>query len=529
MDEHTPPPRWTRLDWKLVALLALLAGGIRCWQLTHTEVAARDSIGFIRLAWQLRQAELTEWPAVLKHSEQHPLYPVWLLTVSHVVEPFYHGPAADLFRLSAQLASTIAAILLVIPLFALGRELFDRRVGFLLALLIQCLPVSGRILADGLTEATFLLFATSGLFWGVVALRQPGRPLAFALTGLCGGLAYLTRPEGAVIVAATGIVLLAGQAVRAWRRSWRDCVVSGAALSAAALLLAMPFIACTGKLTVKPTADRVRNDLVDARPSATCGPLFAVWIVDDTKPPSERFWWGFYALGTQIGKGTFYVGWALALLGLWWSRERFRSHPGLWMMALVCLGIGYALWRVAVVVGYLSDRHALLIVVCLMPWALAALLHLGKRMALPAVALPLAFVLSGLPKTLAPLHGERSGLREAGLWLAEHTHSTDPVVDPLCWSHYYAGRVFLEHTDNPVPPGHRTRKYVVVEEAGNEHLRLKTYQEARALATTGTEVYHWTGKRGTKHAEVHIYEVLLPSVVKSSLTPAGRRAGKAGT
>ena len=47
------------------------------------------------------------------------------------------------------------------------------------------------------------------------------------------------------------------------------------------------------------------------------------------------------------------------------------------MMALVCLAIGYGLWRVAVVVGYLSDRHALMIVVCLMPWALAALVRLG--------------------------------------------------------------------------------------------------------------------------------------------------------
>ena len=64
-------------------------------------------------------------------------------------------------------------MLLVLPVFCLGRELFDRRVGFGTALLLQCVPVSGRILADGLSEALFLLFASSALLWSVRALRRP--------------------------------------------------------------------------------------------------------------------------------------------------------------------------------------------------------------------------------------------------------------------------------------------------------------------------------------------------------------------
>src|SRR5437763_16667760 len=88
MDESSSSPGWTSLDWKLVALLALFAVGLRGWQLTHTEVAARDSIGFIRHAWQFRLHDLNEWPDVLRHSEQHPLYPLYILAVSRVLEPF---------------------------------------------------------------------------------------------------------------------------------------------------------------------------------------------------------------------------------------------------------------------------------------------------------------------------------------------------------------------------------------------------------------------------------------------------------
>src|SRR5205823_8214217 len=130
---------------------------------------------------QFHQAKLADWPDIRRHADQHPLYPLSILAVSRLLGPSFAGSTADLMRLSAQVASTAAAVLLVLPLFALGRRLFDRKVGFLTALLLQCLPVSGRILADGLSEATFLLLASSALYWGVAALNEPRRPRAFAL------------------------------------------------------------------------------------------------------------------------------------------------------------------------------------------------------------------------------------------------------------------------------------------------------------------------------------------------------------
>jgi hypothetical protein len=516
MDEQGNP-RWTWLDWKLVGLLAVLALGIRAWQLTHTEVAARDSIGYIRYAWQFHQASVAEWPAVLKGADQHPLYPLWVLAVARVLGPHFSGSTASLMQLSAQVASTIAAVLLVLPLFALGRRLFDRRVGFFTALLVQCLPVSGRILADGLSEATFLLLATSALSWGVVALNEPRRPGAFALTGVFSALAYLTRPEGAFIVAATGIMLLVGQAVPGWRRSWREVVRCGAALAVPALLLASPLVLSTGSLTLKPTGKLVSQQLVERRPAAS-GPLFAVWDVDGVMEVTKsRGLWGVRALAAELGKGSFYFGWIPVGLGLWWYR-RFWRQPGVWMLFLVCATIGYALWRVVVVVGYLSDRHTLLIQTCFIPWGMAGLAGIGLRLAQrwprlgkAPLLVPLAFTLAGLPKTLEPLHNLRTGFRDAGVWLAEHADPTDKITDPLCWSHYYAGRVFLEHTDSKVPPGHRRLEYIVIEETDNSHPRIQAYQEALAKVHDREPVHRCAVKRGKKHAEILIYAVPLTS------------------
>jgi hypothetical protein len=513
MDESSSR-RWTLLDWKLLVLLGLLAGGIRAWQMTHTVVAARDSIGFIRHAWQYRQADVARWAEVLRGSEQHPLYPLWVLAVSRVLELFHPGPTTTLMQHSTQVASSLMAILLVLPLYLLGRELFDRRVGFLTALILQCLPVSGRILSDGLSEATFLFFASFALYGGIVALNRPRRYLAFALTGLCGGLAYLTRPEGALVVAATGIMLLIGQVVAHWRRGWRETFLAGTSLGVTALIIASPIVLLTGKLTLKPTGGKIIANEMASLPSTSAGPLLGVWDLDDGKPADQRGLWGAMALFRQLGKASFYFGWIAATLGLWSHRRRLLDRPGVWMLLLVSVLVAFALWRVAVVAGYLSDRHTLLLLTSCTPFGAAGMILIGEaisrrwpRMTVAPMFVPAACVLACLPKTLEPLHENRAGFREAGEWLARHSHPTDPITDPLCWSHFYAGRVFLEHTQWNVPTAGERREYVVIEEAGNAHPRVPAFREAVEKAKKGECVKRWTVKRGKKRADVLIYAI----------------------
>src|SRR5439155_3250459 len=143
---------------------------------------ARDSIGFIRYALEF---QTDPWRRVLRNNHQRPGYPLTILAASLPVRAACEAPDAETpdpeaMSFSAQLASNIAAVLLVIPMFYLGKLLFHRAAGFGAAALFQCLPVSGHILSDGLSEALFLLLASAALALSVLAMGSR-RPLHFAL------------------------------------------------------------------------------------------------------------------------------------------------------------------------------------------------------------------------------------------------------------------------------------------------------------------------------------------------------------
>ncbi len=531
-----------RTAWRDLTLLAVLLGaaiGLRAWHLTHTEVAARDSIGYIRYAWQLSHEPWLKTIADPKQ-QQHPGYPLAIALMSPAVRAFDAGPDSLVMQLSAQLVSAIASVLLVVPMYFLGRDLFHRSAGFWATLIVQCLPASGRILTDGLSEGLFLLLAVTA-FYGAVRAFQTRSPGWFGVAGAFSALAYLTRPEGALIAGATGLVLLASQCTRAGRTGWRRFLACGAALTLTAVVLGCPLYAITGQLTVKATPRRILHPgsegpteppplLSLAGGAAPDMPLFAVWLYEDGRHASSS---GLKAVIAEFVKGYLYVLWLPLLLGLWWFRDRFRVVPGAWVLLLVSLAILGLMWRVASVLGYVSDRHLLLPLLCGTYWAVAAVPGLVTTVSsalrrwpvlarwkdrLPAATSPVwtvllltAFVAATLPKTLEPLHANRDGFRDAGLWLADHARPWDEVIDPYCWSHYYAGKVFLERESPEPPPGETKVCYVVLENALNDHPRLLSdIDNAKERARRGHAVQSWSGHRGDRAFEVVVYETPSP-------------------
>jgi hypothetical protein len=545
--QGTPNSIWRELTQ--LAVLLLLAAGVHAWLIGHSEVAARDSIGFIRYALEL---ERYPWKEVLGRSLQHPGYPLALLAVSWPVRYFLGGTNCVSMQLSAQLASGLAGVLLIIPMYYLGRDLFGRRAGFWGTALFQCLPVGARVTSDGLSEATFLLFTATALLFAVRALR--GQSVTrFAWCGMFSGLAYLTRPEGALVVIATSLVLVATQFSFFWRRSWPRTFSCLAALLLAAMAVGSPYILVIGRFTNKPTPRMVLETAVlekapeeqdpqglakdnrSIRPpgnssKASQGPLTASLLaIYAPENLEDRRLWGLQAIITEVTKDFQYVSMLPLVLGLWWFRDRLKSGGGAWIVLVLCSLHAMILWRLGMLVGYVSDRHVLVLVLCGVFLAaggvfvlsdLLTLLAHGLRDGRSADAVPvrksgtlavvllLALMGFGLQEALKPLHANRAGHRQAGLWLAEHTELADPVVDPFCWAHYYAGRVFWEGLTPPMPPGHVPTQYVVMEKSPtSEHSRLPTIHHAKALAATGQVVYHWPVDRAEKEAKVLVYAV----------------------
>jgi 4-amino-4-deoxy-L-arabinose transferase-like glycosyltransferase len=522
-----------RRDLALVALLLLTAVTLRAWHLRHTEVAARDSIGFIRYAWQLAHHPWTETIGQSGHG-QHPGYPVAIVAMSGIVRWIVPGPDARVMQLSAQLVSCTASVLLVVPMFLFGRDLFGRSTGFWAALIFQCLPAAGCVFADGLSEGLFLLLSATALLAALRAFRGHA-PIWFALTGLFGGLAYLTRPEGALTVAATGLVLLAVQCSRSRRASWRRFLACGTALAATAIAAGCPIVVLTGKLIDKPTPERVLGEAIACRgePPAerwTAGAAlpFAIWLPDLGDDSSRK---GCEAVVHEFVRGGHYISWLPMLLGVCWFRDRLRLFPGAWVALLLSLAIVVLMWRVASLLGYVSDRHLLLPLLCGTCWAVAfvpklvtvcaavgrmlpGLGQMGDR--LPAAADPVwatlllaGFAVSALPKTLEPLHANRKGFREAGLWIAERCRPWDEVEDPYAWSHYYAGKVFVEDQSPAPPPGETKVRYVVIE-VGRDHPRIPGIDQAIRDAAYGKKVWERVARRRKDVVDVTVYEVPVP-------------------
>jgi hypothetical protein len=254
--------------------------------------------------------------------------------------------------------------------------------------------------------------------------------------------------------------------------------------------------------------------------------VLGVWRTGRDAEGEAGLRWGVWALTLELVKACHYVAWLPGLVGLWWFRHRFREVPGAWVPALICLTLAVLLGRMAMVVGYLSDRHTLLILLCCMYAIAAGFLLLSEWLssfmarrlrvgsvrrlltgALGSCLLIGAMLAVALPKTLEPLHANRSGFRDVGLWLAEHTAPSDPVIDPYFWSHFYAGRVFTEGKPLAAPPGHQPRRYVVLEKARSDHVRLRLLPEAERLKEQGQLVYRWSGRRPNHRAEVLVYAV----------------------
>jgi hypothetical protein len=505
-----------------------LVAGIRTWQIGHTEVISRDGLAFMRYAWQL---EHEPWGPVLRGAPRHPGYPLAILAVLQPVRHFLSLPDSEAFQLSAQIASALASVLIVIPMYLLGRELFDRFVAFWACALFQCLPSASPVMADGLSEGVYLLFAAAALLAAARGLRR-GRAVAFAGCGVFGALAYLVRPEGALVPAATGLVLIAVQIVPAWRWPWRRAVACGLSLVLSALAIGGPYVAVIGRLTVKPAARAITEGTTGPGAEEILSPLNGeaeksrLAARDGSAPQKtsavNRVLGGGREVVKEIGEGSFHVGWFLALLGLWYSRHRFRFVPGAWVLGIVCGVMVLLLWRLAAVHGYTSDRHLLLVILCGTYWAVVgvrSLSHIVADRASPrlgtpfvtarvlAPALLLIFLGAGLPKCLASLHADRAGFREAGRWLAEHSTPDDLIIDPYNWASFYSGRLFTEEPSGAAPGSRRTSYVVLPSSVGENSSRRAQTKDADRLRLRGQEVFRTAAGPKGQGSEVIVYAV----------------------
>jgi 4-amino-4-deoxy-L-arabinose transferase-like glycosyltransferase len=446
----------------LLALAALLLG----WEVYHTEASFADGLRYIRRAERFDSAS---WKSVFVDGIDHPLHPLGIAG-SHRV---FGGTGPASWQRAAIALCFASAVLLVIPTYLLALELFGPQAAWLACILVLVNPIIGYVVVNVLSESTFLLWWTCGLWASVRFFREGSFRWLPAAVGF-GALAYLTRPEGLLLPAAIVVALLFLPVLPATRINWPRWRRSLAFLAAGFVLVAGPYVASRGGLGTKPGIARVlgmapRSDpmgLERERPLPPGQTTIEIAVGRTARAFQESVTPPLFALAV--------FGVAISLA----SRERLRA----WLLLLALLGASaVGLVRLHATGGYLTVRHGLIPGMILTIAAAHGLSWLMARASLPGrwlgwpqhdrlrpgpavwAALIAALVVYPNLRGLGPRNpGPYSVYVEAGRWIAGHASDSERVLDLTNWSLFFSERAGYSFAQVYVAPSDPKLRWLVV-------------------------------------------------------------------
>jgi hypothetical protein len=435
-----------KLDWRRLGLLIVAASILLGWLATHTSIFYTDGLRYISQAKTIDQGSLTQG---LVRSVDHPVYPLAIVAVHQLLG----DPSPQGWQRAAQIAAVMAGVLLVIPVYLIALELFGASTAWLACLLVYLVPYSGHVLADALSEGTFLLFWSIGAWAGLKLLRT-GRLAWLVPVVVATALAYLTRPEGLVIL----MSLVAALVVLTFRPSLEFPAAAGrwalGLLLVGSLAAAGPFMLLKGGISSKPSISR----LLGLAPKADAMAVERERPLDPEQNVSTTIFLAAKALFKAVARAATIPLLLLAPLGITASC-RTAAERRAWLFLGIMLGLAaLSLMRVHALAGYCTPRHALVVAWTLIlaggaglklviDWLSRQIAHLladrwtARRTenALAAITLAAWIYVCG-PALAAPIDSGFAGYREAGQWLAKSSLGTDRILDLKGLALYYADK-----------------------------------------------------------------------------------------
>ena len=510
-------------QWTRIVLLMVLAGALLGWLSAHTEVLFADGLRYIRQAKTLARGD---WDEGLLKAVDQPVYPLTILAAHRVLG----GDSPEAWQLAAQAASIVAGILLVVPLYLVARELFGDASAWLACLLTFAVPLTGHVFADALSESTFLLFWTWGLW---TALRFLGEGAFGWLLPTIGFavLAYLSRPEGLLLplalVATLGVIPCV-RPLRLSRSRWWAAV--GFLVIGPACLIG-PYVAIKGGLGTKPSVARLLGTAPKSAPLA----------VERTRPlEPDQTWvqtcaWAAKAVFEAVRNAVTIPLLAMALVGLFAHRSYRARGRGWLLLAIIASASVLALLRLHATGGYCSPRHALILALPLIAASASGVVEMiaafvafvarrAPRLAPSAGAVAWSLVLVGLlasfgPRTLANVNEGLGGYRAAGQWLEAHVPAEARVVDVTGWSLFYGQRQGYTFQNLIQAPGDQGARWIVAREAHLQGPWLYCGQ-LRSLVGGAAPVAVFRGANHRHPTKVYIFDRQRASSSTTVAAPA---------
>jgi len=425
----------------MIAASALLA-----WLIAHTDVFFADGLRYIAQAKTIDQGA---WARGLVGSVDHPIYPMAIAGVHRLVGG--EGPHA--WQTAAQVAAAIAAALIVMPVYLISVEVYGASTAWLACFLIFLLPFNGHVLADALSESTFLLFWSWGV-WSALKFLRCWRLIWLPVVIVLSVLAYLTRPEGLILPVALLVALCAlslghSSGIPAAKRWWAIVI-----LVLGPLLAAGPFMIVKGGISTKPSMTRILGLGRAAPPMA----VERERPLDPGQSAPKTVLLALRAVLRAVDGATSPPLLLLAPLGIAasWSSGTGRR---IWLFFGTILGLTIlAMTRLHALSGYCTPRHAMVVAWILIPASAAGLNRVaaassrvvtrfaGQLASSQTIERAIRFAILGCclawwgPTAIAAIDPGFGGYRQAGEWLADSALTGEGLIDPKGFAIFYAGK-----------------------------------------------------------------------------------------
>lgn len=184
---------FSKRDIVLLTGLSLTALAIRFYFLQFFRVINADGVGYAQIARAIIRGEgfsgATHFP---------PFFSI-LIGLMNLLVP-------DV-ELAGRLVSTIMGSLIVIPIYLLAVEFFNKRTGLMACLLTIAWPSMRSLSGEVMSQTTYITLILTGIYLFWKASKKDSIITSLA-SGLFMALAYLTRPEGFIVFFVLSVALM---------------------------------------------------------------------------------------------------------------------------------------------------------------------------------------------------------------------------------------------------------------------------------------------------------------------------------
>lgn len=457
-----PMSRFRNRDLTLLLILFGIALGVRLVAVRQNYLIAEDGILYIDMARALAAGQYD--PELFGRYAYYAFFPL-------LIVPF-HKLLGE-WVLAGQMISTICGALTVIPLYLLGRQMFEEKIAFLGALFYIVCPNLVRYSAEVLRDIPHILFFTTALWLGYKGIKD-NKLILIGLAGVSIALSAFLRIEGLTLLAALPLFLV-------WQRakshiSWRRCAAAcGVLFSVVAcivilggLVLARERIQISERQVVKAkgcllsleysTAERLEQEIERKGLSRRAENFFDIAI-------KHRFVLYLYQIYYKTVK-VFNILFLLFLVGLI-TRKTISYRRDEFLLFAVYITLVPVFMLYLNLTNYLSTRYPFPLVVPSLIWSGVGFVELRERIGLwmkktdchlkehaRRWLTPLLLVIICVPLLLmawAPHRKEKLELKEVGLWLKEHRYHNSVIVGQREFSRlaFYADAKFVEVPKRP--------------------------------------------------------------------------------